>query len=120
MEMRGAPEDYLLEQSPRKNLFFDPETDQPFPVKNSRGKVRMPGSKSIASFLNCDSPTFVDFIERCLEWDPRKRISPIEALQHDWIVEGLPPEVLLYHQRMLGINLDENASTAKKGQKRNN
>lgn len=80
MEMRGAPADYLLDQAPRKNLFFDPETDEPFPVKNSRGKVRVPGSKNLEAFLNCNSPSFVDFIERCLHWDPKKRITPIEAL----------------------------------------
>jgi hypothetical protein len=25
---------------------------------------------------------------------------------HDWIVEGLPPKVLVHHKRMLGINDD--------------
>jgi hypothetical protein len=26
---------------------------------------------------------------------------------HEWIIEGLPPKVLVHHKRMLGIN-DEN------------
>jgi hypothetical protein len=26
---------------------------------------------------------------------------------HDWIVEGLPPKVLVHHKRMLGIYDDE-------------
>lgn len=29
-------------------------------------------------------------------------MTPLEALQHDWILEGLPPKVLLHHQRMFG------------------
>lgn len=39
----------------------------------------------------------MDFIERCLDWNPSSRITPIEALMHDWIIEGLPPKVLLHH-----------------------
>ena len=31
------------------------------------------------------------------------RITPLEALMHDWIIEGLPPKVLMHHKRMLGI-----------------
>jgi len=38
-----------------------------------------------------------------LEWDPEKRITPFEALMHDWIIEGLPPQVLIHHKKMLGI-----------------
>jgi dual specificity tyrosine-phosphorylation-regulated kinase 2/3/4 len=83
------------------------QTNEPFPVKNSRGKVRVAGSKNLNQFLAYSSPNFIDFIEKCLEWDPKKRITPIEALQHDWIIEGLPPEVLVYHKKMLGINTSE-------------
>ena len=52
----------------------------------------------------CKSDSFKDFISRCLEWDPLKRITPFEALLHEWIVEGLPPEVLIHHKKMLGIS----------------
>jgi hypothetical protein len=34
-------------------------------------------------------------------------LTPIEALQHDWILEGLPPKVLLHHQRMFGMKDDK-------------
>jgi hypothetical protein len=40
-----------------------------------------------------------------LDWDPQTRITPFEALMHDWVIEGLPPKVLLHHQRMLGIDV---------------
>lgn len=30
---------------------------------------------------------FLDFLSRCLEWDPVQRITPEVALQHEWIVE---------------------------------
>jgi hypothetical protein len=48
-----------------------------------------------------------------LDWDPQTRITPYEALLHEWIVEGLPPMVLLHHKRMLGVP-EEN--TFRKGQ----
>ena len=40
---------------------------------------------------------FVDFISRCLEWDPLKRMTPDDGLQHEWILKGLPPGVLDQH-----------------------
>jgi dual specificity tyrosine-phosphorylation-regulated kinase 2/3/4 len=97
MEVRGIPPDSVLEQSTRKKIFFDPNTDEPILTPNSRGKLRMPESKSLHMVLQNSSPSFIDFIERCLEWDPRHRISPLDALQHEWIIEGLPPKVLLHH-----------------------
>jgi serine/threonine protein kinase len=57
--------------------------------------------------MQCPQNSFLDFIERCLDWDPSTRITPFEALMHDWIIEGLPPKVLLHHKRMLGINDEE-------------
>lgn len=32
---------------------------------------------------------FIDFVDRCLEWKPEKRISTQEAFQHPWIKEGI-------------------------------
>ena len=29
--------------------------------------------------MNCDDPTFVDFIDRCFEWKPEKRLTPEEG-----------------------------------------
>lgn len=51
----------------------------------------------------CQSDSFHDFISKCLEWDPDKRITPFDALMHEWIIEGLPPQVLIHHKKMLGI-----------------
>jgi dual specificity tyrosine-phosphorylation-regulated kinase 2/3/4 len=42
-------------------------------------------------------PSFVNFIARCLEWDPKKRLSPDEGLQHEWIIKGLPPNIILHN-----------------------
>jgi serine/threonine protein kinase len=39
-------------------------------------------------------PSFVNLIARCLEWDPKKRLTPDEGLNHEWIIKGLPPGIL--------------------------
>jgi hypothetical protein len=47
--------------------------------------------------------SFLDFIGRILVWDPQERMRPLEALNHEWILEGLPRNVLIHHQQMLGL-----------------
>ena len=104
MEVRGVPPDFIIDQSTRRKIFFDEETDEPLLLTtDSRGKLRIPGTKPLSQVIRNSSNTFVDFIERCLDWDPQTRITPYEALLHDWIIEGLPPKVLLHHKRMLGL-----------------
>lgn len=51
----------------------------------------------------CQSESFLDFIRKCLEWNPEKRMTPFDALMHEWIIEGLPSQVLVHHKKMLGI-----------------
>ena len=69
IELKGVPPRYILEQSPRYSLFFEEDLN-PKIVTNSRGKRRMPGTKELSHVLRCRDPVFLDFIERCLEWDP--------------------------------------------------
>ena len=55
-------------------------------VPNSKGKKRRPGRKTLSSVINKgNSPCFLNFIERCLEWDPLLRMTPKEALEHPFI-----------------------------------
>eukprot|EP00347_Sterkiella_histriomuscorum_P009533 403340844 len=108
MEIKGAPPDYILNLSSRKKLFFDAE-DQPIIVANSRGKKRRPLTKTLKGVLQCNDVNFIDFIDKCLDWDPFNRMTPLEALHHEWILEGLPPKVLVHHQRMFGQAEDKNS-----------
>ena len=57
-------------------------------VPNSRGKKRKPNSKSLAQVLRCSDQLFVDFVGRCLDWDPEKRMTPDEGMFHEWILES--------------------------------
>ena len=64
--------------------------------KSKRGKPRgPPGSRTWTQALGgCDDINFIDFVRRCLEWDPQVRMTPAMALRHPWLVRRklpLPP-----------------------------
>ncbi|XP_069174410.1 dual specificity tyrosine-phosphorylation-regulated kinase mbk-2 isoform X1 [Procambarus clarkii] len=88
MEVLSLPPHHLLIAASRRRLFFDSKGN-PRCVTNSKGKKRRPGSRDLASVLKCSDTQFVHFIARCLEWDPSTRMSPEEALQHDWLHTSL-------------------------------
>jgi len=107
MEVLGIPPAHLIEKAPRKKLFF--EDDKPKLVPNSKGKVRQPDSLNLATVLNSPDASFVDLIKKCLNYDPDKRLTPDEALVHDWILEGLPPSLHMKHLKL--VETDENAAS---------
>ncbi|CAG8526062.1 7936_t:CDS:2 [Paraglomus brasilianum] len=86
MEVQGLPDKYLIDKSTRKRIFFD-SNGGPRPVVNSKGKRRRPGSKTLTQALKCNDEVFLDFISRCLQWDPEKRMKPDEGLMHEWITD---------------------------------
>ncbi|KAF9239619.1 hypothetical protein BU15DRAFT_74473 [Melanogaster broomeanus] len=84
MEVLGPPDKDFVNRSSRKRLFFD-NNGAPRPVVNSKGRRRRPGTKSLAQVLRCQDEDFVDFIARCLVWDPERRMKPQTALQHNFL-----------------------------------
>ena len=60
--------------------------------RSRRGKPRgPPGSRELQTALKgCDDQLFLDFIRRCLEWDPATRMTPTAALRHAWLRRRLP------------------------------
>ncbi|KWU44252.1 kinase-like protein, partial [Rhodotorula sp. JG-1b] len=84
MEILGVPDKYLVDRSSRKRLFFD-STGAPRPVVNSKGRRRRPSSKTLSQILKTDDELFVDFIAKCLAWDPDRRLKPDQAVRHPWI-----------------------------------
>lgn len=63
-------------------------TGAPRPVVNSKGRRRRPGSKTLMAVLRCDDELFVDFIAKCLVWDPERRMKPQAALRHPFVAAG--------------------------------
>lgn len=84
MEVFGPPEKHLIEKSSRKKLFFD-SMGKPRLSVSSKGRRRRPSSKDLRQALKCDDEAFLDFIARCLRWDPARRLTPQEALKHEFI-----------------------------------
>jgi len=81
MEIQGIPPDYLVELSSRRNLFFEKDTCTPIVVTNSRGRRRLPNTKTLSNVLKkCQDTKFLDFINLCLDWDPVNRMTALEAL----------------------------------------
>ncbi|CAO2651877.1 Nn.00g001600.m01.CDS01 [Neocucurbitaria sp. VM-36] len=84
MEIFGPPEKHLIEKSSRKKLFFD-SLGKPRVTVSTKGRRRRPSSKTLQQALKCDDEAFLDFITRCLRWDPERRMKPDEAMQHEFI-----------------------------------
>jgi len=84
----GLPPPSLLRDAPRGKLFFDLQTGAALPIKpNSQGKVHRVGSQTLSGALNGRGDAlFLDFLRRCLQWDPKRRMTAQQAQQHPWIV----------------------------------
>ncbi|KAI6903452.1 hypothetical protein KC334_g7170, partial [Hortaea werneckii] len=92
------PDRHLVERCTRKKLFFD-SVGKPRVTVSSKGRRRRPSSKTLAQALKTDDDAFVDFIARCLRWDPDRRMKPSEAISHPFITNttmnarpGIPDE----------------------------
>lgn len=87
MEILGKPPPNVLEPASRRRIFFDSKGN-PRSMTNSKGKKRQVNGKELGAALKTNDALFVDFIRGCLEWDPAARLTPDEAIQHEWIQEG--------------------------------
>lgn len=60
--------------------------------RSRRGKLRgPPASKDwVTALKGCNDGLFIDFLKRCLEWDPNTRMTPSAALRHSWLRRRLP------------------------------
>ncbi|CAH4032725.1 unnamed protein product [Pieris brassicae] len=106
IELLGMPPQRLIEQGKRSKNFISSKglprycTATTLPDGTTvlsggmsrRGKPRgLPGSKSFVTALKgCQDKYFIDFIRRCLEWEPEKRLTPAQALRHAWLRRRLP------------------------------
>lgn len=105
MEVLGLPPKEILLPAERRKKFFDDDFKCIIPQEGS--KHREPGSVSLNDVLGSNDPDFVNFISRCLEWDPFKRLTPAEGLVHPWILKGLPEEIRGQHLEQMK---EENSS----------
>ena len=90
MEVKGIPPRSMIVLASRRKVFFDDDY-RPIQAANSKGKLRHINSKKLSSMMQCDegASDFVDFIDKCLEWKPEKRMTPEDAFRHPWIKAGI-------------------------------
>ena len=62
MEIKGVPPRSVLARATRRKVFFDDDYE-PILTPNSKGKVRLPQTKSLSSLLKCNDNHFIDFID---------------------------------------------------------
>jgi dual specificity tyrosine-phosphorylation-regulated kinase 2/3/4 len=84
MEIFGPPDRHLVEKCTRKKLFFD-SVGKPRVTVSSKGRRRRPSSKTLQQALKTEDEAFIDFISRCLRWDPDRRLKPNDAVNHPFI-----------------------------------
>uniref|UniRef100_M3YCP7 Dual specificity tyrosine-phosphorylation-regulated kinase 4 n=1 Tax=Mustela putorius furo TaxID=9669 RepID=M3YCP7_MUSPF len=86
MEVLGLPPTHFIQTASRRQTFFD---SKGFPknMTNNRGKKRYPDSKDLTVVLKTYDTSFLDFLRRCLVWEPSLRMTPDQALKHAWIHE---------------------------------
>ncbi|KAL9016223.1 MAG: hypothetical protein Q9185_006423 [Variospora sp. 1 TL-2023] len=109
MEVFGPPEKHLIEKSTRKKLFFD-SLGKPRLTISSKGKRRRPSSKTLQQALKCEDESFLDFITRCLRWDPDRRLKPDEAIEHEFIT-GTKPSAKPFAATTASRTLPQQATT---------
>uniref|UniRef100_A0A9L0KAX3 Dual specificity tyrosine-phosphorylation-regulated kinase 4 n=1 Tax=Equus asinus TaxID=9793 RepID=A0A9L0KAX3_EQUAS len=87
MEVLGLPPARFIQKASRRQTFFD---SKGFPkhITNNRGKKRYPDSKDLTTVLKTYDTTFLDFLRRCLVWEPSLRMTPDQAVKHAWIHES--------------------------------
>lgn len=106
IELLGMPPQRLIETSKRSRNFISSkgyprycsQTQMPDGTvilnggRSRRGKVRgPPASKEWSTALKgCEDSLFIDFLRRCLVWDPQERMTPSQALRHTWLRRRLP------------------------------
>lgn len=135
IELLGMPPQKLLDQSKRAKNFISSKGYPRYCTASSladgttvlnggrsrRGKPRgPPGSRELQTALKgCDDQLFLDFIRRCLEWDPATRMTPTAALRHAWLRRRLPRPPLETGESPSGTLRTTNSSSSRNSSKMN-
>ena len=82
VEVIGQPPLHMVTQSPRKERYFGSDNR----LKTVPGKQpKVPFRTKLPTLLKITDSALLEFISKCLEWDPSKRMSAQAGLKHKWI-----------------------------------
>ena len=79
LQVKGLPHAEWLAQVARRKDYFTAEGTLASEWRAARKQVGNISLRSLLGTADCD---FVDLIEKCLEWDPAKRLKASEAQNH--------------------------------------
>lgn len=88
MEVIGLPPQSLVSASPRLQLYFT-SPSKPILRPNKKGFMREPGRLSLATAVKSTDLRLLDFIRKCLDWQPATRLTPEDAQKHPFLTEDL-------------------------------
>lgn len=91
MEVLGAPPTSVVQTCSRRSSFFG-KNCEPLFLNDKKGRTRLPGSRALSKAVGSTDPVFLDFIAKCLAWDPNARMTPREAAHHEFITGVKPYE----------------------------
>ncbi|KAF4092842.1 hypothetical protein AMELA_G00025730 [Ameiurus melas] len=84
MEVLGMPPIEFVQKESTWDFFYD-HKGRYRTVIDSKGRKINPGSKDLQGILHTNDLQFLDFIQRCLTWNPEQRLTPTEAMKHPWL-----------------------------------
>ncbi|XP_034165940.1 dual specificity tyrosine-phosphorylation-regulated kinase 4-like [Pangasianodon hypophthalmus] len=84
MEVLGRPPTEFVQEEKTWNFFYNHKGHWR-KIYDSKDRVIKPRSKDLKTILDTDDLQFLDFIQRCLNWNPEKRLTPMEAMKHPWL-----------------------------------
>ena len=142
VEVLGIPPIHMLEQGSKSRRYFDRYPDGTWQIKRVKEgkKYKLPGTRRLRDILGSDTGgpqsrrlnepghtlhdylKFEDIIIRMLHYDPKLRITPIEALQHSFFKRPTNEQIPSQQQQQqtqqtllanpAGIDHHHNPSTA--------
>jgi len=125
VEVLGIPPSYLLDKAPKARRYFEKHSDGKYTVRKYKDnrKYAAPGTKQLHNILGCETGgpqgrrkneightlqdylKFKDLVIRMLDYDPKTRITPFQALQHTFFKRTTDE----------GTNTGNNASSTTQG-----
>lgn len=87
-ELRGLPPRTFVTGAPRAHFYFN-ERGVLKEKRDSKGRVYVPGSKTIQDVAKINDPQLVSLIDGCLQWIPADRLTAEQFLAHPWVRQNM-------------------------------
>ena len=86
IEILGLPPADMLKEASRSKVFFENDYTT---FKFEKNKPKTFNYRELKQVLQQDDEDLLDFIQKCFAWEPSKRLTPDDALNHMWLEETI-------------------------------